>query len=58
LGVVVDTEIDRSDFTTLDGAYEAVFAAIEAGPRRRTFAVETSPAQTDLPGHIVNCGLQ
>jgi len=58
LDVVVDTEIDRGDSTPLEGAYEAVFAAIEASPRWRTFVVETFPAQTDLPEHLVNRGLQ
>jgi len=56
--VVVDTEIDRGDFTPLEDAYEAVFAAIEATSRWRTFVVETFPAQTDLPEHIVNRGFQ
>jgi len=58
LDVVVDTEVDRGDFTQLEDAYEAVFAAIEASPRWQTFVVETLPAQTDLPEHLVNRGLQ
>jgi len=58
LDVVVDTEVDRSDFTQLEDAYKAVFAAIEASPRWRTFVVDTLPAQTDLLEHLVNRGLQ
>jgi len=58
LDVVVDTEIDRGHSTTLEGAYEAVFAVIEASPRWRTFVVESFPAQADLPEHLVNHGLQ
>jgi len=58
LDVVVDTEIDRGDFTPFEGAYEAVFAAIEATPRWRSFVVQSFPSQTDLPEHLVNHGLQ
>jgi len=58
LDVVVDTEIDRGDITPLEGAYEALFAAIEASPRWRNFVVKTFPAQTDLPEHLVNHGLK
>jgi len=58
LDVVVDTEIDRGDFTPSEGAYEAIFAALEATPRWRTFVVETFPGQADLPKPIVNRGLQ
>ena len=58
LDVVVDTEIDRDDFTLSEGAYQAIFAAIEATPRWRSFTVESFPAQADLPEHLVNTGLQ
>ena len=57
LDVVVDMKIDHGDFTPLKGAYEAIFAAIEASRRWRTFVVESLPAQTDLPEHLVNRGL-
>ena len=58
LDVVVDTEIDRGDFTPSEAAYEAIFAAIEAISRWRSLIVETFPAQADLPEHLVNHGLQ
>ena len=58
LDVVVDTEIDRGDFTPSEGAYEAIFAAIEATSRWRTFVVKTFPRQADLPEQIMNRGLQ
>jgi len=58
LDVVVDTEIDRGHSTPLEGAYEAIFAAIEATSRWRTLVVETFPAQTDLPEHLMKSGLQ
>jgi len=58
LDIVVDTEIDRGDFTPSEAAYEAIFAAIEATARWRSLVVETFPGQTDLPEHLVNRGLQ
>ena len=58
LDVVVDTEIDRSHFTSSEGAYQAIFAAIEATDRWRSFVVETFPPQADLPEHLVNGGLR
>jgi hypothetical protein len=58
LDILVDTEIDRGDFTQSEGAHEAIFAAIEASSRWRSFEVETFPAQADLPEHLVNQGLQ
>jgi hypothetical protein len=58
LDIVVDTEIDRGDFTPSEAAYEAIFAAIEATSRWRSLVVETFPGQTDLPEHLVNRGLQ
>jgi hypothetical protein len=56
--VLVDTEIDRGAFIPPKGAYEAIFTAIEASSRWRSFIVETFPAQADLPEHLVNHGLQ
>jgi len=53
LDIMVDTEIDRGDFTPSEGAYEAIFAAIEAVSR-----VETFPGLPDLPEYLVNRGLQ
>jgi len=58
LDVVVDTEIDRGDFTPSEAAYEAILAAIEATSRWRSFVVESFPKQTDLPEHLVNRSLQ
>ena len=58
LDVVVDTEIDRGDLTLSSGAYQAIFAAIEAAPRWRSFIVESCPAQADVPEHVVNTSLQ
>ena len=58
LDVLVDTEIDRGHFTPSEGAYQAIFTAIEATSRWRAFVVETFPAQADLPEHVVNRGLQ
>ena len=58
LDVVVDTEIDRGHSTPSEGAYQAIFAAIEATDRWRSFVVETFPPQADVPEHLVNSGLQ
>ena len=58
LDVSVDTEIDRGNLTASEGPYQAIFAAIEATSRWRSFVVETFPAQADLPEHLVNRGLQ
>jgi len=58
LDVVVDTEIDRGYLTPSEGAYQAIFAAIDATDRWRSFVVETFPPQADLPEHLVNSGLQ
>jgi hypothetical protein len=57
LDILVDTESDRGDSTPSEGAYEAIFAVIEAASRWRSFEVETFPAQADLPEHL-NHGLQ
>ena len=58
LDVVIDTEIDRGHLPPSEGAYQAIFAAIQAASQWRSLVVETSPAQTDLPEHLVNSGLQ
>ena len=58
LDVVIDTEIDRGHFTPSEGAYQAIFAAIEATDRWRSFVVETLPPQANLSEHLVNSGLQ
>jgi len=57
LDISFDTEIDRGDFTPSEGAYEAIFTAIEATSRWRSLVVETIPGQADLPEHLVNRGL-
>jgi hypothetical protein len=51
-------EIDRSDLIPSEGAYQAIFVAIEASSRWQSFAVKTLPAQVDLPADLVNRGLQ
>ena len=58
LDVVIDTEIDHGHFTLSSGAYQAIFAAIQATPQWRSFIVESFPSQADLPEHLVNTGLQ
>jgi hypothetical protein len=58
LDVVVNTEIDRGYFTPSAGDYQAIFAAMDATSRWRSFVLETSPPQADLPEHLVNRGLQ
>ena len=58
LDIVVDTDSDRGDFTPSDCAFEAVFAAIEATPRWRSFVIESFPARADLPEVLVNRHLQ
>jgi len=49
LDVLVDTEIDRGHSTPSEGAYQAIFAAIEATDRWRSFVVETFVANVDRP---------
>jgi len=56
--VLVDTETDRGDFTPSDRAYEAIFTAIEATSRWRSFIVETWPAQANLPEDLVDSCLR
>ena len=58
LDVLVDTEIDRGNFTPSKDAYQAIFAALEATSRFRSLVLETFPAQADLPEDLVNRGLQ
>ena len=57
LDVVVDTELDR-DLTPFQGAYQAIFAAMEATSRWRRLLVESLPTQADLPEYLVTSGLQ
>ena len=45
-------------FPAWGGAFEAIFAAIEATPRWRSFIVESFPAQADLQEDVVNRHLQ
>ena len=58
LDVLVDTEIDCVHFTPSKRAYRAIFAAISATSRWRTFVIETFPAHAQLPEHLVNRGLR
>ena len=58
LDIVVDTDFDRYHFIPPAGAFEAIFAAIEATPRWRSFVVESFPAQADMPEDFVNHHLQ
>ena len=59
LDIVVDTDSDRSDFTPSSGAFEAIFAAIEASSQWRSLVVESFPAHGDLPEDLdVNRRLQ
>jgi hypothetical protein len=58
LDVVVDTETDSDHFIPLEGAYQAIFAAMDATSRWRSFVVETFPPQADLPESLVNNGLR
>ena len=58
LDIVVDTDSDRGDFIPSDGAFGAIFAAIEASSRWRSFVVESFPGQADLPEDVVSRRLQ
>ena len=49
LDIVVDTDSDRGDSTPSGSSFGAIFAAIEATPRWRSFVVKSFPAQADLP---------
>ena len=57
LDIVVDTDSDRGGLTPSDGAFKAIFAAIEASARWRSLVVKSFPAQADLPEDLVNCHL-
>ena len=56
--VLVDTENDRGPSTPSGDDYQAIFAAIQATSRWRSFVVETFPPLADLPEHIMSRGLQ
>ena len=58
LDIVVDTDSDRRHFTSSRGDFDAIFAAIEATPRWRSFVVKSFPAQADLQEDRVNRHLQ
>ena len=58
LDIVVDTDSDHGHFTPSDGSFEAIFAAIEATSRWRSFIVKSFPAQADLLEDCVNRHLQ
>ena len=54
LDIVVDTDFDRGGFTAEEGAYEAIFAVMEASSRWRSFIVESFPARSELSEEVVN----
>ena len=58
LDIVVDTDSDRGDLIPSDGAFGAIFAAIEASSRWRSLVVESFPDQADLPEDVVSRRLQ
>ena len=58
LDIVVDTDSDRDHLTPSGSSFEAIFAAIEATPRWRSFVAKSFPAQADLPEDLVNDHLQ
>ena len=58
LDIVVDTDSDRGHFTPSGDDFEAIFAAIEATPRWRSFIIKSFPTQADLPEDRVNSHLQ
>ena len=58
LDVVMDTDSDRGNFITPDGAFEAILAAMEASSRWRSLVVESFPPQADLPEDFVHRHLQ
>ena len=57
LDIVVDTDSDHNS-TPSAGDFKAIFAAIEATPRWRSFIVESFPAQADVQEDLVNLLLQ
>ena len=58
LDIVMDTDSDRDGLIPSDGAFNAIFAAIEASSRWRSLVVESFPAQVDLPEDLVHWALQ
>ena len=58
LDIVVDTDSDRRYLTLSSHPFEAIFTAIEATPRWRSFVVKSFPAQGDLSDDLVNRHLQ
>ena len=58
LDIVVDTDSDRGAFAPSEGAFEAIFAAMEATPRWRSLVIESFPGHADLPEDLVNRRLQ
>ena len=58
LDIVVYILPNRRSSSPSGSDFEALFAAIEATPRWRSFIVESFPAQADLPGELVNRHLQ
>ena len=58
LDVSVDTEFDRGHFSPSERTYDAIFAAIRATSRWRTFVVETFPPHADFSEHHVSRRLQ
>ena len=59
LDIVMDTDSDRGDFDIPShGAFEAIFAAVEASSRWRSLVLESFPGQADLSEEVVNRGLQ
>ena len=58
LDIVMDTDSDRFHIIPPAGAFEAIFTAIGATPRWRSFVVKSFPAQADLPEDLMNRHLQ
>ena len=58
LDIVVDTNSDRFHIILPGGDFKAIFAAIEATPRWRSFVVESFPRQADVPEDLVSRHLQ
>jgi hypothetical protein len=58
LDVSVDMRIEHGYSIPSEDPYGAIFAAIEAISRWRSFVVKSLPAQADLPEYLVNHGLK
>ena len=58
LDIIVDTDPDRGTSTIFDGAFEAIFAAIEASSRWRSLVIKSFPVEADLPEDLVNSYLR